>query len=75
MILERFPGIQDLSTADKLELVSEIWDELEKDPEAFPVSDEFVKELNGLLEEYRANPAGTTTTWEAIKEKALSSRR
>ena len=45
MILEKHPEIQRLSPAEKLALVSELWDDLASDPNNLPVSEEQIAEL------------------------------
>ena len=42
MILERHPELRRLSAADKLALVSELWDELAAHPEDVPVAPELI---------------------------------
>ena len=37
MILEQHPDLQQLSPADKLSLVTELWDDLASQPNGFPL--------------------------------------
>ena len=66
MIPERHPHIQRLSPAEKLVLVTELWDDLATNPDDIPVTSEQITELDRRMEEYRKNPS-QVTTWEAIK--------
>ena len=70
MILERHPELQRLSPADKLALVSELWDDLAAHPENVPVAPELIAELDRRMEAYRKDPT-RVTTWEAVKARLL----
>ena len=74
MILEKFPEIRRLSPSEKLIFVSELWNDLESHPIEVPVSREVIAELDRRMEHFRENP-GDFTTWEAVKERVLGSRR
>lgn len=70
MILERHPELQRLSAADKLALVSELWDDLAAHPEVVPVAPELIAELDRRMEAYRKDPT-QVATWEAVKSRLL----
>ena len=70
MILEQHPELQRLSPADKLALVSELWDDLAAHPEDVPVAPELIAELDRRMEAYRQDPT-QVTTWEAVKARLL----
>lgn len=70
MILERHPELRQLSPADKLALVSELWDDLAAHPEDVPVSPEWIAELDQRMEAYRKDPT-QITTWEAVEARLL----
>lgn len=70
MILEKHPEIQRLSPAEKLTLVTEIWDDLAAHPASLPVTQDQIAELERRMENYRKNPE-QVTTWEAIKQRIL----
>ena len=70
MILEQYPELQRLSPADKLALVSELWDDLAAHPEDVPVAPELIAELDRRMEAYRKDPT-QATTWEAVKGRLL----
>jgi putative addiction module component (TIGR02574 family) len=72
MILERFPDIQRLSSAEKLIFVSELWNDLEAHPSEVPVAREILAELDRRMEHFRMHPE-EFTTWEAIKKRILKS--
>ena len=74
MILEQFPEIQQLSPAEKLIFVSELWNDLEAHPSEVPVSREIIAELDRRMEHFRQHPE-EFTTWEAVKERILGSRQ
>ena len=73
MLLEQFPDVRQLSAADKLIFVSELWDDLAEHPCEVPVSQEIVAELDRRMEDFRQHP-DKFTTWEAIQEKVLGKR-
>lgn len=72
MILEQHPDLRQLSPADKLSLVTELWDDLASHPDEIPVTPEQVAELDRRMAAYRKDPT-QVTTWEAIKSRILGS--
>jgi putative addiction module component (TIGR02574 family) len=74
MILEQFPEVQRLSPAEKLIFVSELWNDLEAHPSEVPVSREIITELDRRMEHFQEHP-DEFTTWEAIQERIVGSRR
>ena len=70
MILETMPDVNRLTSAEKLLLVSELWDDLAAHPTEVPVSRERIAELDRRMEEYRRDPS-QVTTWEAIQRRIL----
>jgi putative addiction module component (TIGR02574 family) len=74
MILERFPEIQRLSASEKLIFLSELWNDLEAHPSEVPVSREIIAELDRRMDDLRRHPENFTT-WEAVKERILDSKK
>jgi putative addiction module component (TIGR02574 family) len=72
MILEQHPDLRRLSPAEKLSLVTELWDDLAAHPETVPVTPEQIAELDRRMAAYRKDPS-QVTTWEAIKTRILGS--
>ena len=72
MILEQHPDLRRLSPAEKLSLVTELWDDLAANPEEVPVTTEQIAELDRRMAAYRKDPT-QITTWEAIKSRILGS--
>lgn len=70
MILETIPDLNRLTAAQKLLLVSELWDDLAAHPTEIPVSREQMAELDRRMEAYRRDPS-QVTTWEAIQQRIL----
>jgi len=70
VITETIPGIAGLQPAEKLLLVRELWDDLERHPTEIPVSREIIEELDRRLEDYGKNP-DAVTTWEEAKARIL----
>ena len=74
MILEKFPEVRRLTASEKLIFVSELWNDLEAHPSEVPVSREIIAELDRRMEHFQRHPEDFTT-WEAVKERILGSRR
>ena len=73
MILDKFPEVQKLSPSEKLQFVSELWNDLEAHPSEVPVSPEIIAELDRRMAHFRQHP-NEFTTWEAVKERILGSK-
>jgi putative addiction module component (TIGR02574 family) len=72
MILEQHPDLRQLSSVDKLRLVTELWDDIASHPDEIPVTPEQIAELDRRMAAYRKDPT-QVTTWEAIKTRILGS--
>lgn len=71
MILETIPDVNRLTPAQKLLLVTELWDDLAAHPTEVPVSREFIAELDRRIADYRHDPS-QATTWTAIQQRVLA---
>ncbi len=60
--------ILQLSVAERIQLVEDIWDSIAIVPEAVSLTDEQKAELDRRLESYRANP-NEGISWNDLKEK------
>ena len=70
MILETIPDVNRLTPAQKLLLVTELWDDLAAHPTEVPVSREQIAELDRRMADYRRDPS-QVTAWEAIQQRIL----
>lgn len=70
MILETLPDVSRLTAAEKLLLVSELWDDLAAHPTDVPVSCEQIAELDRRMTDYRRDPS-QVTSWENIQQLIL----
>jgi putative addiction module component (TIGR02574 family) len=61
----------DLSPAEKLQLVEDLWDDLAADPTAVPVHDWQKEELARRKANLMKNPA-SGLTWEEVKRRVRS---
>lgn len=61
----------DLSPAEKLQLIEDLWDDLTKTPEDVPVHAWQVEEIERREANLTANPA-SALTWDQVKERARS---
>jgi putative addiction module component (TIGR02574 family) len=58
----------DLSPAEKLQLVEDLWDDLAANPEEVPIHDWQKQELARRKANLLRNP-GSGVTWEAVKRR------
>ena len=71
---KEFSKILELSVAQRLEIVEDIWDSIVADsPGSVPLEEGQKRELDQRLYSYQANP-GAGTSWNKVKEKLLSVR-
>jgi len=64
---------KNLSIADRIRLVEEIWDTIAEENEAFELTDAQKRELDKRLASFRNNP-GQGRTWDEIKAEFMNSR-
>lgn len=66
-----------LSVAERLELVEELWDSIaadaERDDRVLPLSDEQKAELDRRIAAHRADPSGVIP-WEQVREELRRER-
>jgi putative addiction module component (TIGR02574 family) len=64
-------SVFDLSPAEKLQLVEDLWDDLAANPEDVPIHDWQVRELERRKANLRDNPA-SGLSWEEVKRRIRS---
>ena len=70
----RAGDILELSVAERIQMVEDIWDSIAAGPEAVPLSEELKQELDRRLEAYHLNPdAGSP--WLAVRERLRSGQQ
>jgi putative addiction module component (TIGR02574 family) len=62
--------ILQLSVAERVQIVEDIWDSIGNTPEELPLSEAEKLELNKRLESYRQNP-NEGIEWETLKKNLL----
>jgi len=62
--------IKQLSVAERLVLVQEIWDSIVADQESLPIAEAQKAELDRRLEAYKAAPE-QGSSWEEVKQRLL----
>jgi putative addiction module component (TIGR02574 family) len=62
------PSIFDLTPAEKLQLVEDLWDDLAALPESVPVHEWQKEELAARKARFAANPS-SGISWEAVKQR------
>lgn len=66
------PNLQhvfELSPAEKLQLVQDLWDDIAANPSAIPVSESQIRELDERRENLQRNP-GSALSWEEVQRRA-----
>ncbi len=66
--------ILELSIAERIQMVEDIWDSIAAVPEAVPVSEDQKKELDRRLEAYHRNP-DLGSPWVEVRERIRSRSR
>ena len=73
-ISTRTVDLLELSVAERMQMVEDIWDSIAAVPEAVPLSEELKKELDRRLEAYHLDPdAGSP--WIAVRERLRGDSR
>lgn len=62
-----------LPPPERLRIADALYDSVEQDPHALPLTDAQKKELESRLEDYRNNPDGGSS-WEQVKARYLARR-
>jgi len=76
MIANEFSKIFEMSVAQRILLVEELWDSIADNPEAIPITDSQKKELEKRLDAYYASPeAGTSWELHAKRDPKLLKER
>lgn len=65
--------ILELSVAEKIQIVEDIWDSISQNPEQLPVSEAEKLELDKRLESYKQNP-NEGIEWETLKKNLLEGK-
>ena len=65
--------VLELSSAERILLVEEIWDSIASVPESVAVTPAQREELDRRLEAYREDP-GAGDPWDVVKERLLGGR-
>ena len=60
--------VLELSVAERIQLVEDIWDSIAAVPDAVPLTDAQREELDRRLDAYRRNPAAGSP-WEEVRER------
>jgi len=74
MIREAIPHFDELSSAEKLLLLEELWDDLANQPSEIPVRDWQKEELERRYQDYLQNP-GEGSSWSEVRERLLIALR
>jgi putative addiction module component (TIGR02574 family) len=65
-----FPELLELSVAERIQRVEDIWRSIAAEPDAVPLSEELRDELDRRMAEQAANP-GTGKPWSEVKARLL----
>lgn len=64
--------ILDLSVAERIQLVQDVWDSIAAEPEELPLTEEERQEIDRRLADLEANP-GVGRPWAEVKTRLLGS--
>lgn len=67
------PGLDELSTIERLQLVQNLWDSIGAQPESVPVTEAHKEELERRLAAYREEN-DTGASWTDVKERLRDER-
>lgn len=67
------PGLDQLSTSERLQLVQDLWNSIAADPESVPVTEAQKEELERRLAAYRQEK-DPGATWNDVKERLQDER-
>ncbi len=70
----RAADIVELSVAERIQMVEDIWDSIAAVPETVPLSEDQKKELDRRLEAYHQNP-DTGSPWSEVKQRIRNRSR
>ncbi len=70
---EMFMSLFDLSSAEKLQLVEDLWDDLAADPSQVPIHDWQREELDRRRARLESNPDGGLS-WEEVQSRVRARR-
>jgi putative addiction module component (TIGR02574 family) len=65
--------IKQLTVAERLLIVQEIWDSIAEDQESLPITEAQRDELDKRLEAYRAAPE-QGSSWEEVKNRVVGNK-
>lgn len=65
--------IEQLSVAERIQLVEDIWDTIAANPDALEISDELGAELDRRVENYYQNPE-SGSSWQDVKKRILAQK-
>ena len=71
-LLDRL-NIRDLSVAERIQLVGEIWNSIAEDGGEIEITEAQWEEIERRLQEFRANP-DTAVPWDAVKKRIREGR-
>jgi putative addiction module component (TIGR02574 family) len=63
-------GLEKLSTAEKIELMHELWESISAEVESFPLSEAQKREIDRRLAAHEADPT-SAIPWEQVKRDTL----
>lgn len=65
--------IEQLSVAERIQLVEDIWDTIAANPDALEISEELGAELDRRVEDYHQSP-NAGSSWQDVKQRILSQK-
>ncbi len=73
MITASLTEITQLSAAERIQLVEDIWDTIAAEPEAIALTEAQKQELDQRLDDYHANPQAGSS-WQEVRQRIQRQR-
>lgn len=70
MLTASLTEITQLSAAERIQLVEDIWDTIVAEPEAVALTEAQIQELDLRLDDYHANPQAGAS-WQEVQQRVL----
>ena len=70
MITASVPEITQLSVAERIQLVEDIWDTIVAEPESVALTEAQMQELDQRLDDYHTNPH-TGSSWQEVRQRIV----
>ena len=74
MLLPTPSGFNDLSKADQVRYLQDLWDQISEDPDDLPVPESHLRLVEARLRRHRENPSELHSAFQVLDELANKSK-